>query len=425
MKNKLPLLACLLAPGLVAAAVIGHNIPAPEMSAARLAELPAAERPAWAAYLARSERQAAFDRATLARELKAGEPIPPPPTAGKPNAPLDREPAWYASAEARAIADTIVSFQTPSGGWSKNQDRRQPPRLPGQHYANNAETMTVGTGSFDEPRDRFWTFVGTLDNDATTTEIQFLARVQAELPGDAGEPYRASVLRGIDYLLMAQYPNGGWPQVYPLEGGFHDGITFNDDAVSLAAELLQDVAAATPAFAFAPPALRERCAAAAARAVALLVRAQVVVNGQRTIWPQQADAITLAPISARNYEMPSLASAESASVLLFLMRQPRPSPALRAAVEAGMAWLQAHAVRDHVFTMTPEGRKLLPQPGAGPLWARVYDVQTGRPIFGDWGKTIHDDVNEISKGRRNGYTWWGIWPVKALQAFERWQRHNP
>lgn len=415
------LLTFALMPGAVFAAVIGHNTPASEMSAARLAELPAAQRPAWQAYLDRSDRQMAFDRATLARELKPGDTVPSPPVAGKTNAPLDREPAWYASAEAQAIAATVLSFQTPSGGWSKNQNRAGPPRLPGQRYANNAETMTVGTGSFDEPRDRFWTFVGTLDNDATHTEIRFLARVNQQRPSEA---YRAAILKGVLYLLTAQYPNGGWPQNYPLEGGFHDGITFNDEAVSEAAGLLQDVAEAKLEFAFVPESLRGRARAAAARAVDVILAAQVKVDGRLTVWPQQVDAVTLAPISARNYEPRGLASAESAGVLLFLMHRPHPTPAMKAAVEAGIAWLKAHALYDHAFTMTPDGRKLVSQPGAGPLWSRVYDVATGRPIFGDWGKTIHDDVNEISKGRRNGYTWWGTWPQKALDAYPRWKAEN-
>lgn len=29
---------------------------------------------------------------------------------------------WYASPEAQHIAQTILSFQTPAGGWSKNLD---------------------------------------------------------------------------------------------------------------------------------------------------------------------------------------------------------------------------------------------------------------------------------------------------------------
>ena len=61
-----------------------------------------------------------------------------------------------------------------------------------------------------------WSFVGTIDNDATIDELRFLARVQAHMPGTAGDSYRASILKGIRYLLQARYPNGGWPQVYPL-----------------------------------------------------------------------------------------------------------------------------------------------------------------------------------------------------------------
>ena len=55
--------------------------------------------------------------------------------------------------------------------------------------------------------------------------------------------YRESFLRGVDYLLAAQYPNGGWPQVFPLEGSYHDAITFNDGALVNVLSLLHDVAA--------------------------------------------------------------------------------------------------------------------------------------------------------------------------------------
>lgn len=401
-------------------AVIGANTPATEVSKARLAELPLAQRAAWADYIARSEKQGRFDRATLAAELRPGEAAPPPPVAGSGRMPLDRDAAWYGSPEARAIATTIVSFQTPSGGWSKNQDRTKPPRLRGQRYANDAETMAVDTGSFDAPRDRFWTFVGTLDNGATTTEMRFLGRVQAQLPGKDGDAYRASIVRATEYLLMAQYPNGGWPQVWPLEGGFHDGITFNDNAVAEAAMILEDIAEGHADFAFVPKGLREKAGAASARAVQPMLDAQVVVDGRKTIWPQQVDAMTLQPISARNYEMRSLASAESSEVLVFLMRQPRPTPELQAAVDAGIAWLKAHAIHGKAFTKVndEEGRKLVDKPGAGPLWSRNYDIRTGQPIFGDWDKSIQDDVNNISKGRRNGYAWFTPAPQQAIKAHE-------
>jgi PelA/Pel-15E family pectate lyase len=416
----------LAAPVLVHAATIGQNQPARSLTAERLVELPTAQRAAWAAYIKRSQAQMQKDKATLAAELSPGQTPPPPPEAGSGHMPLDKDAAWYASAEARAIADTIVSFQTPAGGWSKNQDRTKPARLKGQRYANNAEHMALDD-SFDAPVDRFWTFVGTLDNGATTTEMRFLAQVQQQLPGKDGDAYRASIVKGVNYLLAAQYPNGGWPQIYPIEGGFHDAVTFNDNAVAEAAMILEDVAEAKPEFAFVQPALRKTAGAASARAIRPILDAQVVVDGKKTIWPQQVDPLTLKPSSARDYEMRSLASAESTDILLFLMRQPKPNAEVKGAVHAGVAWLKAHAIYDKAFTKVSdeEGRKLIAQPGAGPIWSRNYDLRTGQPIFGDWGKSIHDDVNEISKGRRNGYSWYSAGPQKALDAYAKWAPANP
>lgn len=430
---KANLMACAIAiaglavPVAIQAAVIGENTPARPLTIDRLNELPADQRSPWADYIRRSEAQEKVDRATLAAELKPGEAPPPPPVAGSGHMVLNKDAAWYGTPEARAIADTIVSFQTPAGGWSKNQNRTGPKRLPGQRYSNNAETMEIGTGSFDAPKDRFWTFVGTLDNGATTTEMRFLGRVQQQVPGQDGDVYRASIIKGVKYLLAAQYPNGGWPQIYPIEGGFHDGITFNDNAVAEASMILEDVAEGSPEFAFVPKDLRQKAGAASARAVEVILAAQVVVDGKKTAWPQQVDALTLEPISARNYEMRSLASAESADVLIFLMRQPNPSPKIKEAVHAGVAWLKARAIYGKAFTKVSdaEGRKLIDQSGAGPIWSRNYDIQTGKPIFGDWDKSIQDDVNNISKGRRNGYSWYSAMPQKALDAYAEWTLKNP
>lgn len=411
----------------VLSAVVGTNTPALSLTADRLNEVSPAERAAWADYIRRSQAQMKIDRDTLAAELKPGQTPPPPPTAGSGHMPLDKEAAWYAGPEARAIADTIVSFQTPAGAWSKNQDRTGPKRLPGQRYSNNAETMEVGTGNFDAPTDRFWTFVGSLDNGATTTEMRFLARVQQQLPGKEGDVYRQSILKAVRYLLAAQYPNGGWPQNYPVEGGFHDAVTFNDNAVAEASMILADVAEGKPEYAFAPMDLRRKAAAASAHAVDAILASQMMVDGKKTVWPQQVDPLTLKPSSARNYEMRSLASAESTDVLLFLMRQPNPSPQVQAAIKAGVAWLKDHAIMGKAFTSVSaeEGRKLIDKPGAGPIWSRNYDIRTGKPIFGDWDQGIYDDVNEISKGRRNGYSWYTSAPQKAIDAYAEWSRRHP
>ena len=40
-------------------------------------------------------------------------------------------------------------------------------------------------------------------------------------------------------------------------------------------------------------------------------------------------------------------------------------------------------------------------------------------------KTIHDNVNEISQERRNGYGWYRDSPKRVLEHFKRWSAAHP
>lgn len=413
----------------LSSAVIGTSKPAESITAARIAKLPAKDRAAWTAYLERSQKQMQIDRSTLAAERTAGAPEPPTPKEGfsARTMPLNRDAAWYGTVEARHVADVIVSFQTPAGGWSKNLDMSGAVRAPGQSYTTNNLSRYPGVDDFDSPKDPHWNYVGTLDNDATNTELHFLALVSGTTPGADGEPYRASFLNGIRYLLAAQFPNGGWPQVWPLEGGYHDAITFNDNAVTESAETLTAVAEGTGNYSFVPADLRRQAAASADHALQCILTTQVVVKGQRTVWAQQHDALTLEPVSGRNYEPAALSSGESSDVLQYLMQLPHPSPAVIAAVNAGVAWLKSAAIYGQDWTGgrgTPGGRHLEAKEGAGPIWARYYSIATGKPVFGDRDKTIHDDVSELSLERRNGYAWFSAGPQQALDAYATWSKSH-
>jgi PelA/Pel-15E family pectate lyase len=417
--NVVLMAALVMTPVSISAGIVGQQQPAQPLSEARIRTLPQGEQAAWLAYLKRSQALMAADKAQLAAERgdRPAPPLPPKGPSGSGGMPLDREPAWYASPEARHAADTILSFQTPAGGWGKNADRTGPPRLPGQSFT---AADVPGAGA-DIAGDTHWAFVGTIDNGATTGELRFLARVQAQLPGTEGEPYRAAFLKGVRYLLTAQFPNGGWPQVFPLQGGYHDAVTFNDDAVVDVILLLDAVAERQGDYGFISAGLVARSRDAADRGLALVLASQVLVDGRRTVWGQQHDALTLAPVGARTFEPMSLSSDESAALLTFLMRQRDPSRATIEAVRDGVAWLRAHALHGVEWTRGgPGGRRLVAKQGAGPLWARFYDIATGKPVFGDRDRTIHDDVNEISLERRNGYSWFGTGPKKALDAYAKW-----
>jgi len=426
----MPALSRLALPALVLAssafaAQIGVIAPSEPLTAERVAALPPGERAAWLDYLARSAAQRTADRAALAAERQGLVAWPAAPAGGNGEAsmPLDKPADWYASEAALRVARNILSYQTPAGGWGKNQPRDQPPRERGQAYvAGNGPAKPPAAGDFDRTPDAQWSYVGTIDNGATITETRFLARVAAARPGDAGDAFRRGAERGLRYLLTAQFPNGGWPQVWPLQGGYHDAITLNDNAMVDVAALMGEAGRGEAGFGFLPAALRSDLLAAEARAVKLLLAAQIRIDGKPALWAQQHDVLTLAPTSARNYEPPALSSGESARVLGYLMTLPQPSPEVVAAVQGGIAMLKTLAVRDRAWVMVDavQGKRLVEQPGAGPLWARYYDAKTLKPVFGDRDKTLHDDVRDLSAERRRGYAWWGTWPVKTLAAYDAW-----
>ena len=167
--------------------------------------------------------------------------------------PLDRDASWYSTGDATHIAEVVLSFQTPAGGWSKNIDMVRSPARPAIFTTPNNENRFPDSADFDKPVDPNWHYLATLDNDSTWMQIHFLAKVATALLAEHRDadaaPLGSSVDRGVEYLLDSQYPNGGWPQVWPLEGGYHDAITINDDAMTHAVEILHDVATGAPDYA--------------------------------------------------------------------------------------------------------------------------------------------------------------------------------
>lgn len=316
---------------------------------------------------------------------------------------LSQPAEWYGSAEARTMAHSVIAHQSPHGGWPKNTDLAVPPPA-------------------DAPADarRF----DTIDNGATTTPMRFLARV-VHATGEARS--RESFERGLRYLHAAQYPNGGWPQYYPLRAGYYSRITYNDDAMVNVLALLREVGGGEPPYAFVGRDLRERAHAAVDRGIDVILRTQIRRGDQLTAWCAQHDEVTLAPAWGRAYEPPSLSGSESVGIVRFLMGVERPSPDIVDAVESAVAWFEAVAIsglRYESFT-DAEGhadRRVVEDVTASRLWARFYELGTHRPIFLGRDSAVRDHFGEIERERRTGYAYYGTWPASLLERdYPRWR----
>lgn len=323
-----------------------------------------------------------------------------------------RQPTdWYGSAEAGAVADSVLRYQTESGGWPKNIDMTQPP-----------SAAFLASTAMDER-------APTIDNGATHTQLRFLARV---LSTGGTTEQRTAFERGFDYLLRAQYPNGGWPQYFPVHPGYYTHITFNDDAMIAVLELLRDASAGQPPFAFVDAERRTRAAEAVARGIDCILKCQIVVNGEKTAWCAQHDELTFAPAAARKYEHASLSGFESVGILRFLMAIERPSPEVIEAVTAGIRWFERAKLTGIRLDQQPAAaprsgsdRVVVADPNAPPLWARFYEIGTNRPIFSGRDAVIHYALDEIEPERRNGYRWYLDEPRTLIEKnYPRWLQKN-
>lgn len=326
---------------------------------------------------------------------------------------LVQAPEWYRGAEAIRVADNVLLYQHDNGGWSKNVDMAA--------VLTNAERERI--------RREAWEGEATLDNGATHTQVTYLARVYR---GARLERHREALLRGLDYLLDAQYPNGGWPQYYPLRKGYYSRITFNDNAIIGVMTLLRDVARKSPDYQCVDDARRKRAEAAVARGIQCILKCQVRVNGALTAWCAQHDERTFVAAPARSYELPSLSGAESVGVLRFLMEIERPGVEVVRAVEAGVAWLAAVKitglrVERKPAPGTPKGydRIVVADAAAPPLWARFYEIGTNRPFFCGRDGKVKYRLAEIEYERRNGYAWYGNWAHTLLERdYPAWKEQR-
>ena len=308
---------------------------------------------------------------------------------------LKKPAAWFATKEAQTIASHILTYQSEHGGWPKNTDTVKRP------YQGKRKDLKP-----------------TFDNGATTDELRFLGRCHHATPNAS---YLKAFQSGLDYILIAQYANGGWPQYYPLSHQYHRYITFNDGSMVRVMEFLREVSR-DPIYGFLSEAYREKAATAFDKGIACILRCQIRIDGKLTVWCAQHDEVTLQPRIARSYELATLSGSESVGITRLLMSLDKPSAEVVHAVESAIAWFQYSAQRGiRIETISdpkaPGGKDkvVVKDPKAPLLWARFYDLKKQQPLFCDRDGIPKSSYSAIGHERRNGYAWYGNWAKSLIE----------
>ena len=225
------------------------------------------------------------------------------------------DPAHLAAAT--AAGEALVYGQLKSGGWTNKIDFDP---------AGDPAAYRNGRGG---KRNH-----SSLDDGQTPSALRLLIRLDVAHRGDHGEIAEAAAV-GLDSLLAAQFPGGGFPQVYTGPVGDRPVLpaalpagdwrelprvkeywylpTLND---GLAGQVAATLRLGRIAYADRDPRRSARCDAALRRLGDFLIRAQL--PRPQPGWAQQYDD-AMRPAWARPFEPPAVASSESQDVIETLL----------------------------------------------------------------------------------------------------------
>ncbi len=318
---------------------------------------------------------------------------------------------WFASDEAKQIAENVLLYQRNIGGWPKNIQIQKP-----LSDVEKKRLLVLKTDLNEI----------TTDNGATYQEMVFLSKMYRQVPD---ERYKKAFLLGLDYILEAQYDNGGWPQFYPLKKGYYTHITFNDDSMVNLLKLLKEIKDRTDVYSIKPSdETIKKAEIAFHNGIACILKTQYKQNGVLTSWCAQHDENTFLPAKARAYELPSLSGKESAKIVLLLMSIENPSKEIITAVNSAVAWFEKVKITGFKEDITYNenkkiiDKKVVADPNAPAMWARFMELDTNVPFFCDRDGIKKATLAEIGAERRNGYSWYTNEPKEVLKAYDKWKK---
>ncbi len=280
---------------------------------------------------------------------------------------------------AREAAQALLWTQLASGGWNTFHDYSLP-FARRHHYRRDLLAGDTERGS----RQAY----STLDDQKTQFALIFLMEFVEVPESGMQEEARAALNFGLDGLLAAQMPNGGWPQQFdgpanpelPVKKpemptdwprqwpgvDYRSFATINDGNLGTVAEVLRLAHELTG---------EERYMSALKKLGDFLLLAQC--PEPQTGWAQQYDP-EMRPVWARKFEPPAVSSVESVFVLETLhdIWMATGDDRYRAPFKSALAWLES--------VRLPDG-----------AYARFYELHTNTPLYfvKDTYELTYDDSN--------------------------------
>lgn len=280
----------------------------------------------------------------------------------------------YYLGAARAAGDALIRGQLACGGWHYLIDFSDAgsERF---HYRRNA-----GSG---DPESADGKNRATFDDNTTQSAIRFLIALDQV---EHRKELREAIDAGLGFMLEAQYPNGAWPQWYPLaDKGYCHLYTFNDGATNDCIKTMLDAY-----YAYRDRRYRD----SALKGGDFIILSQL--KEPQAGWAAQYDK-DLKPAWARWFEPPSLDASCTANNIKTLMDLYLETGSRRflEPIPAAVDWLRR--------SMFEDGR-----------WYRFYEVGTNEPLF----VTADQKVVHEYKNVRKGYSWMGGWGGGAIAKWE-------
>ncbi|MDQ0065112.1 pectate lyase [Chryseobacterium lathyri] len=311
------------------------------------------------------------------------------------------------------LAEKMLVYQLPIGGWGKQLGDKS---VVNYNLPLDKDLLKKIKATGDDH--------ATIDNNATSREINALIKAYSKTKNPE---YLKSAEKGIGYLLLMQYKNGGFPQYYPNSGLYRKQVTYNDNAMINALTVLYNVSEGKNDFDVVDSKLKEKSRIAVQKGIECILKTQILQKGIPTIWADQYNETTLQPDKARAFEPISLATGESVGIVRFLMLQPV-TPEIEKSIKSAVNWFKQNKIEGYSYNVSKINGKAvrtLAEDKTSVIWARFYDINSNKPLFGDRDGSVKYDYNEVSEERRNGYSWFGDFADKLInKEYPKWLEKN-